>query len=339
MVTRSVTSALVVTVAAVPLAAMPVGAEEPAGAAPPGSYLTGPADGDPSDLAVGYLTSEAASYGLDASDVGELAVRSVTPSRHTGASHVNINQQLDGLEVFGAELTVTVAADGSTAFVGGTGVSGLAGQPAGAVELDPVDAVEAAAEALDLEEPDDARVVRQRRGAAAETVVAAPSISDSPIPAKLGWQPVDDTLRLAWQVVIDDASDVHLWNATIDAATGALLDLDDWTADSDHQALTDYLRTRGDASDTGVVQIADAASVDGPGSPAIVTHEPVEQYAITEPTDDAGNSGLRYNRQQQRYQYHWQTREDRVDTCRQLIVVLEDGTQHRANFRLTEPED
>jgi extracellular elastinolytic metalloproteinase len=275
MVKRLLTSALAVTVAAVPLAALPVSAEEPTGGASTRGLLTQPADGEPSELAVEYLTTEAAEYGLTASDVAELAVRSVTKSRHSGANHVNLNQQLDGLEVFGADLTITIAADGSVAFVGGTGVSGLAEQPGGRVELDPVEAVEAAADALDLEEPDDARIVRQPSGPAAETVVVAASISDSPIPAKLGWQPVDGKLRLAWQLVIDDASDVHLWNATVDAATGALLDVDDWTSDSDHQALTDFLRTRGDASETGVVHVANVQAASGPGSPAIVTPDPV----------------------------------------------------------------
>jgi extracellular elastinolytic metalloproteinase len=275
MMKRFLTSALAVTVAAVPLAASPVVAQEPPGGASTSGFLTGPADGEPSELAVDHLTSEAATYGLDASDVAELTVRSVTQSRESAASHVNINQQLDGLEVFGADLTVTVAADGSIAFVGGTGVSGIAEQPGGAAELDPVAAVEAAADALDLDEPDDARVVRRPTGPAAETVIAAPSISDSPIPAKLGWQPVDSTLRLAWQLVIDDASDVHLWNATVDATTGELLDVDDWTSDSDHQTLTDFLRARGDASTTEAVQVA-AFETASAGSQAVVTPVPVD---------------------------------------------------------------
>lgn len=66
-------------------------------------------------------------------------------------------------------------------------------------------------------------------GAAQSTVVSGSGISDQPIPAKLGWHPTGDGLRLAWQLVIDDSSDVHLWNATVDAQTGDLLDADDWT--------------------------------------------------------------------------------------------------------------
>ena len=35
-------------------------------------------------------------------------------------------------------------------------------------------------------------------------------ISAEPIPAKLGYQPTKDGLRLAWQVTIDDVEDGHL---------------------------------------------------------------------------------------------------------------------------------
>ena len=53
-------------------------------------------------------------------------------------------------------------------------------------------------------------------------------ISASPIHAKLGWQPAGDgSLRLAWQVEIDAASEAQRWNATVDARTGTLLDAED----------------------------------------------------------------------------------------------------------------
>ena len=60
-------------------------------------------------------------------------------------------------------------------------------------------------------------------------MVSNGGISEGPIPARLGWQSTADGLRLAWQVTIDDSSDVHLWNATVDAETGELLAAEDWT--------------------------------------------------------------------------------------------------------------
>ena len=55
-------------------------------------------------------------------------------------------------------------------------------------------------------------------------------ISHEPIKADLGWQPTAQGLRLAWRMQIDDTSDAHLWNAAVDAKTGALLKKEDWTA-------------------------------------------------------------------------------------------------------------
>jgi extracellular elastinolytic metalloproteinase len=61
------------------------------------------------------------------------------------------------------------------------------------------------------------------------------------------------------------------------------------------------------------------------------TLEPV-QYAPTFPTQTTGNRGLTYSKGNDRYQYNWKTDESWAGTCRQLIITLDDGTQHRASF-------
>lgn len=65
------------------------------------------------------------------------------------------------------------------------------------------------------------------------------------------------------------------------------------------------------------------------------TLEPL-QYAVSEPTSTTGQRPLTYNARQERYQYNWETEEAWGGTCRQLIITLDDGTQHRANFRFVE---
>ncbi|MFA9431823.1 M36 family metallopeptidase [Egicoccus sp. AB-alg2] len=222
---------------------------------PASGFLTGPNDGAPEDIATSYFREEAATYGLSSSDVADLAVRSSYVSRHNGVTHVNLNQRYEGLEVFGADTTVNIAADGSVVFVGGASVSGLAAAPTDA-DLTAADAVEAAAEALDLDEPEDLRTLRRRTGPARETVLSDGGISDEPIPARLGWQPTDKGLRLAWQLVIDDASDVHLWNATVDAKTGELLDVDDWTSHDHEDDLTATLSRAGGPSSSASSALA-----------------------------------------------------------------------------------
>src|SRR5918997_1290390 len=193
-----------------------------------GLLLPAGAAGDPVDVAIRYVQHNARDLGVADRDVAELAVSSSYRSSHNGVTHVNLSQRRAGLEVFGAQVTVNLAADGSVLFVGDSLVSGV-GETSGSAGTDAVEAVEAAADALGLDDPGRLRVLSERPGPAQRTVVSGGEIADAPIPARLGYQPTDDGLRLAWQVVIDDASAAHMWNATVDAETVDLLAVDDGT--------------------------------------------------------------------------------------------------------------
>ena len=120
-------------------------------------------------------------------------------------------------------------------------------------------AVEAAADGLGLAEPENLRVLSRDFGSAQKSLVSDGGISDEPIPARLGWQATQGGLRLAWQLVIDDTSDAHLWNVTVDAETGDLLAKDDWT---DHDSREELESRLGRAD--GQTSSAVAALVQGP---------------------------------------------------------------------------
>lgn len=55
--------------------------------------------------------------------------------------------------------------------------------------------------------------------------------------------------------------------------------------------------------------------------------------ADVEETVTAGGSSLVYNSASDQYHYVWLSETSWAGTCRQLIVKLNDGTEHRANFR------
>jgi extracellular elastinolytic metalloproteinase len=187
----------------------------------------------PVAIARSHVADNAVSLGVGSADVSDLRVASSYRSAHNGVTHVNMNQRFDGLEVFDAYVTVNVASDGEVLFVGDSLVDDLA-DASGRLETDATDAVESAADALDLDDPTNLRVISESDGPAQRTVVSGGGVSDEPIPARLGWQPTKGGLRLAWQLVIDDTSDDHLWNATVDATTGKLLAKDDWV---DHDTM------------------------------------------------------------------------------------------------------
>jgi hypothetical protein len=50
-------------------------------------------------------------------------------------------------------------------------------------------------------------------------------------------------------------------------------------------------------------------------------------------TDTAGSSSLQYDATSDTYTYVWKTQKAWASTCRQLLVVLNDGVVHRANFQ------
>ncbi len=245
--------ALVLVIALVPF---PVGAnQEPP--PPPGlDFLTGPADGDADEIAISYLQEEAAVYGLSGSDVADLAITSSYVSDHTGVTHVNVNQRYQGLGVFGAHATVNIAADGSVVFVGSDLMAGLGASVSGEAETEATEAIASAANALGLARPSNLRVLESD---SEETLISNGGISDEPIPARLGWQRTGTGLRLAWQVVIDDTTASHLWNATVDAETGEVLAVEDWTVHDDLGDVAGTLGRSGGAPAVGAALESDAA--------------------------------------------------------------------------------
>ena len=58
-----------------------------------------------------HLKQQGHKAGLSPSDLGDLAVSSVVPSKHNGVTHVYLQQRHAGIEVHGAIATVNVAAD------------------------------------------------------------------------------------------------------------------------------------------------------------------------------------------------------------------------------------
>jgi extracellular elastinolytic metalloproteinase len=221
---------------------------------------------DPVDVAIRHVQDNARDLGVARSDVSDLVVSSSYRSAHNRVTHVNLTQRRSGLEVFGGHVTVNVAADGSVVFAGGSLVPGV-GATSGSARTDAIAAVEAAADALELGDPGRLRVLSERAGPARRTEVSGGAISDRAIPARLGYQPAPGGLRLAWQLVIDDSSDAHMWNATVDAETGDLLAVDDWTDHDTRQGLASGLQRSG--AETAAASPSPGATVFGSANPVL----------------------------------------------------------------------
>jgi len=73
-------------------------------------------------------------------------------------------------------------------------------------------------------------------------------------------------------------------------------------------------------------------AADSPASGVVGCNSNDPAVDLTE-IDTPGASGLTYNAGSGQYHYNWKTLKAWEGTCRQLVVTLNDGSQHRANFK------
>jgi len=64
-----------------------------------------------------------------------------------------------------------------------------------------------------------------------------------------------------------------------------------------------------------------------------MTCDSTEKLDAIEETVTAGGSSLQYDASLEQYTYVWKTNKAWAGTCRQLLVKLDDGSYHRANFQ------
>lgn len=199
----------------------------------PTGLLTGPQLGTPLDIALHFLSDHAADLGLTAGDVSNPLVTSQYTDYDTGISHVYFRQQVNGLEVAYADLTVSVDAQGRVISAGGGFVSGLSQRLGGwqqsAPAMTAVGAIEVAATALGLTPTSDPFVVWSGGDPASTTVVSAPGVSLDGITAKLHYVPTEDGgATLAWELIIRTPDGGHWYDLSVDGALGSMVAFNDW---------------------------------------------------------------------------------------------------------------
>ena len=231
------------------------------------------------EVALRYVAEHREELGLTQADVGDVIVTDAYTSEHNGVSHVYLRQRFQGVEVYGANINVNVSSDGTVLSHGSDFVPNLAS----AVNrtspvLDPVEAARAAAAAVGLA-PAPLQILEQRGGAARETLLSGGGISLSPIPVKLVYQPVEGAVRLAWDVQIEEVTQLHWWSLRVDAETGALLSKDDYVDHDNFAAAPTAGGSAAGASGAGATSgTASAAAFSGvaDGSSYRVFGQPIE---------------------------------------------------------------
>lgn len=186
-----------------------------------------PAQASPaSDAALAYVQRHPQAFSLVRSDLGDVVVSSEVFDRHSGVTHVYLQQRHRGIEVFNGVLTVNVRRDGRVLDAGSRFVSHVAAAAGRQnARLSAAQAAVAAADHLRIK-PKKAITVLRSASAAASTLSDG-GIATRPIEAKLVWLPVGGGLRLAWTLEIEETAGDHWWIAFVDARTGASLGAQD----------------------------------------------------------------------------------------------------------------
>jgi probable HAF family extracellular repeat protein len=78
----------------------------------------------------------------------------------------------------------------------------------------------------------------------------------------------------------------------------------------------------------------DILAAGSPASQPITCDQGAPQAPVTG-TGSAGASSLSYDAAADQYTYVWKTEKAWANSCRQLLVRLSDGSEHRADFRFT----
>jgi extracellular elastinolytic metalloproteinase len=177
------------------------------------------------DTARAYLERQARALGLTRSDVAEVAVSSEVTSRHTGVTHVYLQQRHRGLDVEGAVVNVNVGKDGRVIGAGNRFVAGIAAAAGGQTAHHGAEAAAtSAAYHLGLPAVEPFHVLQETLAGGDSVVLTDGGIAARPVEARLLWLPTGGpVVRLAWRVEIEEPGGNHVWHSYVDAEKGTVL--------------------------------------------------------------------------------------------------------------------
>jgi len=194
-------------------------------------------------IALRHLEQYHKIWNLSDEDVADLTVSDQYRSQNNGVTHLYLQQRFQGIEVFNALLNFNITEDGEVLYVGRRFIPQLSEKINASVpELSAYQAIEKAAQNLGISLEEPLRQISQT--GEREFVFEKGAISNSDIPVKLCFQPLKDgSLRLAWNLSIDEVGNSDYWSLRIDALTGELLSKNNWTV---------YCSFEEDSADSGV---------------------------------------------------------------------------------------
>ncbi len=223
-------------------------------------FLTEPSEAQPEKIGLEYLHGQAGSMGLSVSDLEELQVTDQHQSSQTGATHIYMRQHLGGIEIEGADISLTLDRNGRLATTKDRLHRGLTQKRSSVTpRLSGGEAILAAAEHIGFTVTGPLTQISATVDSPKQESVYAPAgISRDDIPLKLAYVIKDGQPRLCWNLVIRTPDGAHWWDLYVEANTGAVLKQSDWIAQENYRAYPLPLLGPGEGQRSLLIDPADA---------------------------------------------------------------------------------
>ncbi|MGH1339806.1 MAG: T9SS-dependent M36 family metallopeptidase, partial [Aureispira sp.] len=174
-----------------------------------------------------FLEQHHQQQGLTKDDIANWEVTSQHISNTSGATHLYFHQTYQGIPIINGVANVAIK-DGAIKSMGNRLVSNLKARIQNtAPSLSPQQAIEKAAQALQLDAPQNLRALEPI--SPQHFVYNKGNISKENIPVQLVYYATQEgKIKLTWDLSIYTLDAQHWWSAKIDAQTGELVQVVDW---------------------------------------------------------------------------------------------------------------
>lgn len=182
------------------------------------------------DAALRYVEQQREKWGLTPADIEDMIVSDQYQSRHNGVQHYYFIQRHMSIKVYNAIMGIHLKSNGDLGYATNRFVTDLAGKVnATEPQLTAHEAIAIAARHVGL--PLTRPLQMLNKISDREMIFEGADVSHSDIKVELYYQPNRETgaVRLAWNLAIEATDSPDYWSLRVDALTGEILQLDNWT--------------------------------------------------------------------------------------------------------------
>lgn len=177
-----------------------------------------------------FLSENADTYAIPLGAAESARVTSYHTSNVSGLTYVYFRQSIDGIDVYGGDITVAVRPNGSIFYVSGGFKPAAEASRGSSSSLDAVGAAEAASRHMGYIPDESFEELERVYYPYEKVVVSTAGIAEEPVEAWLMFEEVveNEEFRLAWDVTFNEPGTHSVWSIRVDAVTGEILAQDDY---------------------------------------------------------------------------------------------------------------